>query len=92
MHFLAFQNNRSGVWPVESGKDLYQGGFARAVVADQCQYFSLMQLDTGIDKRGDGAKALTNVAHFEDDRSGGSVDRGNGLGAHPRLRVRSRLT
>ena len=91
VYLLPFRNNRAGVRLVKPGEDLYQGGLARAVIADQCQHLSLTELDAHIDERGDGAEGLADVAHFEDDR-GFRVESGNTLRVHMRLRARSRST
>src|SRR6202051_2827702 len=86
---LALQDDFAGVGLMKPGEDLYQGGFACAVVTDQRQYFPLPQLDAHVDERRDRAEALADVAHLKDDW-GIPIDRRNRRRAHFRLRVRSR--
>ena len=88
---LPSNTDRAGVGLMKPGQDLYQGGLARAVVANQRQHFASTQLDARVDESGDCAERLADMAHFEDDRSI-RVENRNALRAHMRLRARSRST
>ncbi len=87
MHLFALVNNCAAIRMVKPGEDFYQGGLARAVVANQGKYFSLTELNAHVYERRDGAEGLADMAHLEDDRSV-QFESGNILLVHMRLRAR----
>jgi len=50
-----------------TGDDLQQGGFARAVVADDRVHFPLTQLEVAVAERGDAAEVLGDSPGLQDD-------------------------
>jgi hypothetical protein len=86
VHLLAVDHDRAAVGIVKARENLDQRGLARTIVADQRQHFALTKLDADVDERGDGAEALADVTHLENDGRV-RIERGY-LRAHIRLRAR----
>ena len=86
MRLLAVDDDRAAVGLVKAREDFDQGGLAGAIVADQRQHLPLTELDADVDERRDGAEALADVAHLEDD--GRLRIERRDLLAHIRLRAR----